>query len=134
MLREKLYLAQTQISAMGAQLAKKDGKILELQSTGGSERVRTRGAAPGGHGTSGDLPSTEVGGPMYTGEYLDTEWSATSPTVRRLSPALLPKFSGEEVAVDEGAYDRWVRKLWRFTEVDHWSERAAVAARTAPHW
>ena len=40
----------------------------------------------------------------------------------RLHSTLLPYFNGEDTA-DEGAFDRWVRKLERCAVVDGWSDR-----------
>ena len=117
MLREKVNAVQGRMESLEKELSAKGSRIAELESSHPPPRPSrhpTDDLLGLGLGDSADPSDTSA---ERTGihEHLGTGLR------HRLHSTLLPNFNGEDA--DDGAFDRWVKKLQRCAEVDSWSDR-----------
>ena len=113
MLREKVNAVQGRVDSLKKELLAKDSQIAELESS---------------HPPPSELPTDDLLGlGLEDGTGPSDAITARIESQRTglrhgLHSTLLPYYNGED-ATDDGAFDRWVKRLKRWAEVDSWNDR-----------
>ena len=114
MLREKVNAVQGRMDSLEKELLAKDSRIAELERS---------------HTPPSRLPTDDLLGlgledgtdpSDATAERIESHRTGLR---HRLHSTLLPYYNGEDAAADDGAFDRWVKKLKRCAEIDGWNDR-----------